>query len=502
MEENMFNEKVEFELVEENGEVKRLFIDLNIKTDTYTERFDLLKKKTFNGVRYDVNIECTPKKSGIFMHESTVEKEIQKFITKMLKKYKLKPKDVMVSGFRVSATVAMIFGMKYNYHFISLAPHMYNDENIKNTRLIKYIFGLSSFADVSRIIKHGEYTIHGKLIHTHYDLYPYSYDEEIYNHIKQESRIQLVNLEDFYLAYFIKESSVKILEFCQEEYNNYCRSFSGNLSLNCQRYNFFMGDPLSHRVREFEGEKVYHKVIENKNRCVKYRLRKIKNCSKLVVTFSGEVRYDKAKDIMPSYNFNQVFKDDFNVLAIRPTFSLTGGLTIIDRGDTYPIELVISLIENKRKELGIKKDNVILMGTSGGGLASIFYAKKCGFKNIFIFAPVMNLENVCLNRPESLLNISNRLDCEEKKKEIKVWLDKLNEVIYNDYQLNGVAIYSSADPFIGSNIKSEFMELQRSIEFIDIKDLLPENTSHQDVIKKAWFDIGYGMLKKRLSEME
>lgn len=498
----MFNEKIEFELVEEKGKVKRLFIDLNIKTDTYTERFDLLEKETFSGARYNVNIECVPKKNNVFMQESTLEKEIQRFITKLLRKYKLKAKDVMVSGFRAGATVAMILGMKYNYHFISIAPHMYNDENIKNTKLIKHIFGLSSFADVSRIIKHGEYTIHGKLIHTHYDLYPYSYEEEILNQIKQDSRIQLISLEDFYFAYFIKESSVKILELCQEEYNNYCRSFSENLTLDCQRYNFFMGDPLNHRVREFEGEKVYHKVINNKNRCVKYRLRKIKNCTKLVVTFSGEVRYDHAKDIMPSYNFNQVFNDDFNVLAIRPTFSLTGGLTMIDRGDTYPVELVTSLIENQCKELGITKDNVILMGTSGGALASIFYAKKCGFKNILIFAPVMNLENICLNRPESLLNISNRLDEEEKKKQIKVWLDKLDEVIYNDYQLNGVAIYSSADPFIGSNIKSDFIEMQKNIKFIDIKDELPDNTSHQDIIRKAWFDIGYGMLKKRLSEME
>lgn len=497
----MFNENIEFELVEEKGKVKRLFIDLNIKTDTYTERFDLLKKKTVNAARYNVNVDYTPLKSSICT-ESMLENKIQEFIIQMLKKYKLETKDVMVSGFRVGATLAMIFGMKYNYHFISIAPHMYNDEKIKNTRIIKYISGLACFADISRIITQGEYTIHGKLIHTHYDLYPYSYDEEIFNNIKQESRIQLISLEDYYLAYFIKESSVKILEFCQEEYNNYCCSFSENLNLNCQRYNFFMGDPLNHRVREFEGEKVYHKVIDNKNRCVKYRLRKIKTCNKLVVTFSGEVVYKKAKDVMPSYNFNQVFNDDFNVLAIRPTFSLTGGLTIIDRGDTYPIELVMSLIEDKRKELGVEKDKVILMGTSGGGLASIFYAKKCGYKNIFIFAPVMNLQNVCLNRPESLLNISNKLDLEKKKILIDKYLDKLNEVIYDEHQLNGVAIYSSDDPFIGSYIRSEFMDMQKGIKFIDIKEELPENTSHQGVIKKAWFDIGYGMLKKRLSEME
>lgn len=116
---------------------------------------------------------------------------------------------------------------------------------------------------------------------------------------------------------------------------------------------------------------------------INYFFKKVDHSDKLLIVFSA---------MSPSYNskFNYytLLKDvESNILFIRDSIGEYGNYySTINKNYHYETE-VISLILNHQNMYSINNDNVVLLGSSKGGYAALYFGMKYGFKNVISGGP-------------------------------------------------------------------------------------------------------------------
>lgn len=120
-----------------------------------------------------------------------------------------------------------------------------------------------------------------------------------------------------------------------------------------------------------------------------YSFNKYNQSKKLYVIFSSA-------DVSSKFNYVKTFKNvTENKLflcdeVIENTKYKCSYYYGYDGNSTYE-EKIVSLIMSKAKELNLKKENVILVGSSKGGFASLYYTYKYGFGTAIVGSPTIFL---------------------------------------------------------------------------------------------------------------
>lgn len=128
------------------------------------------------------------------------------------------------------------------------------------------------------------------------------------------------------------------------------------------------------------------KTFETDECSLKYLLMKKRKSEKLLVVFSGF----PAENQQPAYNYVLKFKSiGCNKLFILDDFGndSRGSYYLGKNKDFFIERSVFELIEKVRKSKGIDKENVITLGSSKGGFASLFFAFKYGYGTTISGAP-------------------------------------------------------------------------------------------------------------------
>lgn len=160
---------------------------------------------------------------------------------------------------------------------------------------------------------------------------------------------------------------------------------------------------------------------------LEYKFVEEKNSSNLVVVFSGYSNHPEKKAI---FNYINSLKDvNENKLFILDDLGYEGrGCWYIGENGTNNVaESVNRLILKIIKDYGINKENIILVGTSKGGFASIYFSLVYGYKNVIAGAPQIKLGNYLnnLNNKEILKSMVNKeIDLDKE-------INRLNELISN-----------------------------------------------------------------------
>ncbi|MGL4739233.1 MAG: accessory Sec system protein Asp2, partial [Sarcina sp.] len=136
---------------------------------------------------------------------------------------------------------------------------------------------------------------------------------------------------------------------------------------------------------------------------IKYILDKELSSNKLLIIFSG---YSIHPIIKAPYNYRETLKNiKTNKLFISDSYGYDerGCWYLGENGNDLVEKSVISLITFISFKLNIKKKNIILLGSSKGGFASIYYGLKYKFNNILAGAPQILLGDY-LSDKENILN--------------------------------------------------------------------------------------------------
>lgn len=129
--------------------------------------------------------------------------------------------------------------------------------------------------------------------------------------------------------------------------------------------------------------KLYIKIAEKKYKRLRYLLQTKKESDTLIVCFSGfgtggSARYNYVRSL-ESVIANKLFiLDNFG-------YNKQGSYYLGENGDWFLPEMVVSLIQKIKEEKNIKR--LVLIGSSKGGTAALFYGIKTGADACIIGAP-------------------------------------------------------------------------------------------------------------------
>lgn len=147
---------------------------------------------------------------------------------------------------------------------------------------------------------------------------------------------------------------------------------------------------------------------------IKYIFKKCSNSEKLIIIFSA---YDK----IAKYNYLKVLDGiEYNRLYILDNYGYEGrGCWYLGENLSFNVEeSVYKLIEYIKLKYNIKNENIISMGSSKGGFASLYYGIKYKFKHIIACAPQVVLYDYLMNPfyKETLISMKSKSD--DKTKEV------------------------------------------------------------------------------------
>ena len=407
--------------------------------------------------------------------------------------------DIILFGIRSAGFSSIYFGEIYGINYLSMIPLLDWESYFENENTKQELFGDEGYP-LSVLEKmfnsDNNFERHGIVVTSHYDIYPESYNAKMLEFLLQRKRT-VKWLEHSYLADDIKQKIGSLITPCISA------AVDAFINNQLEEYKLrLMENAMPSKI--YTNEKVFHKKIDNKNRVIKYLETKKENSKALIVAFNGNASsLDWTADVRANYQFNFLTEFDATVLNIRDSFGITGGWYLLERGDHYPEEMVISLIEAKMAEYNVKRENVILFGASKGGAIALFYAQKYNFKYVFASAPFIHLEHAFVNMPGSVLGIKLENDWtkEEKIQYVNEQLDFYNSQVYKlNENIQGYVWHSAFDEAEGAFIDETFKNNFPNIKFIlseDLPNVDKDEIIHRLITKLSLLDIKE-KLKKRI----
>lgn len=169
--------------------------------------------------------------------------------------------------------------------------------------------------------------------------------------------------------------------------------FGDNVDEICNRYTEFLSQSTSTGIRltdvsikrDMKDRIASQKIIPGRHP-MKYILEEVKGADWLVVTFSGFAR--KGASILKPYSFMKVCDDiKCHKLFLQDSLGARGTYYMVQNMDFSVADQVINWIEEVRKKLHIKKENVILIGGSKGGSASLYFGLRGHYGHVISMAP-------------------------------------------------------------------------------------------------------------------
>lgn len=132
---------------------------------------------------------------------------------------------------------------------------------------------------------------------------------------------------------------------------------------------------------------------------IKYLFSKNESSENLIVVFSG---YSSDPILKAKYNYIKAINDiNCNKLFILDNYGYDErGCWYLGEQLNFKVEKsVVDLIRYIQNECSIGNENVILLGTSKGGFASVYFGMKYGYGHIIAGAPQILLYNHIKNYP-------------------------------------------------------------------------------------------------------
>lgn len=474
--------KIVKRITNEIGPVSKvLVIGINITTDTHSDikvNYSRLPCKT---IEIDLELqELTTNYDDL----AIVKKELLNDLREIINKHATVLSDVVVIGTQVSASLAYGLAQILGYNCIAISPHINLDQSNKNTRILKGMgFDICKMYSSSNRLK-----TYGKIFFSHYDQYNGSYDERVVDYFQTQNYTQLTIIDEYVYGATIKNSKLSLVGIAMEPLIKCIHALEAGVAF--EHYDLVPLNEKSKRTQYYPGEKTYHKIIEGKNRHIKYREDVKFGSNVLVVTLPSEIgvhtHMNVNHDNMSRYVMPFLEQYDFNVLFLKSTFAETGGFMMYDYGKQYPPELIISIIEEKRKQLGVPKENVILTGMCAGGTAAMYYAKIGGYGHIYAISPVIDVETHLWKSPFKFFGINIKETEQVTSVIAKEKQEKFN-FEQGESNLKGVIRYTDKDENLGMIVTEAFKKVHPYIQYHDISDMFEQETvPHRICILKSW----------------
>lgn len=177
------------------------------------------------------------------------------------------------------------------------------------------------------------------------------------------------------------------------------------------------------RAMALKGEKIFHGKKD-----IKYLYKRSEASKHLIVVFSGYSIHQKLKAV---YNYINVLENcEINRLFILDSYGYDSrGCWYLGEGGKHDVEeSVIDLINNIIQEEKFDKNNVILMGSSKGGFASLYFGVKYNFPHIITASPQIYLGKYFTEHLKHGEEIMNSIIPKDDSNRI----DKLNNLIQSN----------------------------------------------------------------------